>query len=150
MVDEPSLVSVGREPGLRFQFGSLERGQPALFGSTPTTLAQAGKAFDMPCSQIYEEASVLKCQAGISSSRLGGRRRSLPYAFTEEGVTMLPSVLRSERAGTLTLARDLQARECVQLGLGVVGGRHVLVLRPAQPGVPLCRLRIDDAPIKGA
>jgi len=29
---------------------------------------------------------------------MGGRRRSLPYAFTEQGVAMLSSVLRSERA----------------------------------------------------
>ncbi|HDQ99487.1 MAG TPA: ORF6N domain-containing protein [candidate division WOR-3 bacterium] len=38
----------------------------------------------------------LKCQTGISSS-WGGRRRP-PYAFTEQGVAMLSSVLRSERA----------------------------------------------------
>jgi hypothetical protein len=40
----------------------------------------------------------LKCQIGISSLGHGGRRRSLPYAFTEQGVAMLSSVLRSERA----------------------------------------------------
>jgi len=44
------------------------------------------------------EARILKCQIGISSLRHGGRRRSLPYAFTEQGVAMLSSVLRSERA----------------------------------------------------
>lgn len=45
-----------------------------------------------------EEAQILKCQFGISSLGHGGRRRSLPYAFTVQGVAMLPSVLRSERA----------------------------------------------------
>ena len=45
-----------------------------------------------------EEAEILKCQIGISSSGHGGRRRSLPYAFTEQGVAMLSSVLNSERA----------------------------------------------------
>lgn len=35
-----------------------------------------------------EEAQILKCQIGISSSGHGGRRRSEPYAFTEEGVVM--------------------------------------------------------------
>lgn len=45
-----------------------------------------------------EEAEILKCQIGISSSGHGGRRRSLPFAFTEQGVAMLSSVLRSERA----------------------------------------------------
>src|SRR6185436_935290 len=44
-----------------------------------------------------EEAEHLKCQIGISSD-WGGRRRSLPYAFTEQGVAMLSSVLRSRRA----------------------------------------------------
>jgi hypothetical protein len=37
----------------------------------------------------------LKCQIGISS---WGGRRHLPYAFSEHGVAMLSSVLRSERA----------------------------------------------------
>lgn len=39
----------------------------------------------------------LKFQFGTSSSGYGGRRK-LPYAFTEQGVAMLSSVLRSERA----------------------------------------------------
>jgi hypothetical protein len=51
-----------------------------------------------------EEAEILKCQIGISSSGHGGRRRSLPYAFTEEGVAMLSSVLRSERAAHVNVA----------------------------------------------
>jgi hypothetical protein len=36
-------------------------------------------------------------QFAISSSRWGGRRQQ-PYAFTEQGVAMLSSVLNSERA----------------------------------------------------
>lgn len=43
-----------------------------------------------------EEFENLKCQTGISSS-WGGRRRA-PYAFTEHGVAMLSTVLRSARA----------------------------------------------------
>ena len=39
----------------------------------------------------------LKSQIAISSSDWGGRR-SPPYAFTEQGVAMLSSVLRSKRA----------------------------------------------------
>ena len=42
-----------------------------------------------------EEWNNLKCQIGISS--LGGDRQ-LPYAFTENGITMLSSVLRSPTA----------------------------------------------------
>src|SRR5688572_28681621 len=45
-----------------------------------------------------DEVELLKCQSGISSSGHGGRRRSRPYVFTEQGVAMLSSVLRSERA----------------------------------------------------
>ena len=51
-----------------------------------------------------EEVDNLKCQIGISSSRHGGRRRSRPYAFTEQGVAMLSSVLRSERAVQVNVA----------------------------------------------
>jgi ORF6N domain len=39
----------------------------------------------------------LKSQIAISSSEWGGRRHP-PYAFTEQGVAMLSSVLRSKRA----------------------------------------------------
>ena len=43
-----------------------------------------------------EEFSNLKSQIVISS--WGGLRRARPYAFTEQGVAMLSSVLRSKRA----------------------------------------------------
>jgi hypothetical protein len=43
-----------------------------------------------------EEFSGLKSQIVISS--WGGLRRARPYAFTEQGVAMLSSVLRSKRA----------------------------------------------------
>ena len=44
-----------------------------------------------------QELRNLKSQIAISSSRWGGRRHQ-PYAFTEQGVAMLSSVLNSERA----------------------------------------------------
>ena len=50
-----------------------------------------------------EEAAGLIFQSGRSKQR-GGRRRSLPYAFTEEGVAMLSSVLRSPRAIHVNIA----------------------------------------------
>jgi len=43
-----------------------------------------------------DEARVLRSQS-VTSSAWGGRRYP-PYAFTEQGVAMLSSVLRSERA----------------------------------------------------
>jgi hypothetical protein len=42
------------------------------------------------------ETEILRSQSGTSSS--WGGRRTLPYAFTEQGVAMLSSVLRSKRA----------------------------------------------------
>ena len=44
-----------------------------------------------------EEWKSLKCQIGISNTR-GGDRRSLPYVFTEQGVSQLSGVLRSDNA----------------------------------------------------
>lgn len=44
-----------------------------------------------------EEYANLKSQ--FVNSSWGGARRATPYAFTEQGVAMLSSVLRSQRAG---------------------------------------------------
>jgi len=49
-----------------------------------------------------EELAKLKFQFGISS--WGGRRRSHPYVFTEQGIAMLSSVLKSERAIKVNIA----------------------------------------------
>jgi len=43
-----------------------------------------------------EEFDILRCQFGASSN--WGGRRYRPYAFTEQRVAMLSSVLRSDRA----------------------------------------------------
>ena len=48
-----------------------------------------------------QEFDNLRCQFGISSS-WGGRRHP-PYAFTEQGVAMLSSVLRSKRAAQVNV-----------------------------------------------
>lgn len=48
------------------------------------------------------EFANLKSQFVISS--WGGARRSTPYAFTEQGVAMLSSVLRSQRAIQVNIA----------------------------------------------
>lgn len=44
-----------------------------------------------------KELDNLICQFGTSRSKWGGMRK-LPYAFTEQGIAMLSSVLRSKRA----------------------------------------------------
>lgn len=48
-----------------------------------------------------DEARNLRFQIGISS---WGGRRALPFAFTEQGVAMLSSVLNSERAVRVNIA----------------------------------------------
>ena len=50
-----------------------------------------------------QEVANLKCQIGISSLQWGGRRKPT-YVFTEQGVAMLSSVLRSDRAVQVNIA----------------------------------------------
>ena len=45
----------------------------------------------------------MKCQIGTSSLGWGGRRKPT-FAFTEQGVAMLSSVLRSDRAADVNIA----------------------------------------------
>ena len=66
--------------------------------------------FDALRSQIVisdkhdsREVSSLRSQIVISKKGRGGRRY-LPYAFTEQGVAMLSSVLRTERAVQVNIA----------------------------------------------
>lgn len=49
-----------------------------------------------------QEWDILKCQIG--TSRWGGDRRALPLAFTEQGVAMLSSVLKSPQAIQVNIA----------------------------------------------
>jgi len=51
-----------------------------------------------------EEVEPLRFQIGMSKTAGRGGRRTLPYAFTQEGVAMLSSVLRSERAVDVNIA----------------------------------------------
>jgi ORF6N domain-containing protein len=73
-----------------------------LYGVEPRTLVQAVKRNierfpeDFMFQLSDEEFENLKSQFVISS--WGGMRRAKPYAFSEQGVAMLSSVLRSKRA----------------------------------------------------
>lgn len=58
------------------------------------------------------EARALRLQTAISKTKGRGGRRYLPYAFTEQGVAMLSSVLHSRRA---IAANILIMRTFVQL-----------------------------------
>ncbi|MFH1479264.1 MAG: ORF6N domain-containing protein, partial [Candidatus Omnitrophota bacterium] len=73
-----------------------------LYGVEPKVLVQAVKRNierfpdDFMFLLTRQEVTILKSQ--IVTSRWGGVRRANPYAFTEQGVAMLSSVLRSKRA----------------------------------------------------
>lgn len=51
-----------------------------------------------------QETAALTFQIGISKPRGRGGRRNAPYVFTEQGVAMLSSVLRSKRAIQMNIA----------------------------------------------
>jgi len=74
----------------------------ALYQVEPRALVQAVKRNierfppDFMFQLSAEEFAHLKSQVVISS--WGGLRRARPYAFTEQGVAMLSSILRSPRA----------------------------------------------------
>ncbi|RJR20595.1 MAG: ORF6N domain-containing protein [Nitrospiraceae bacterium] len=53
---------------------------------------------------MKEEAASLRFQIGMSKTEGRGGRRYRPYAFTEQGVAMLSSVLRSKRAIHMNIA----------------------------------------------
>ena len=80
-----------------------------LYGVTTKSLNQAVKRNtgrfpeDFAFRLTTEEAANLKSQI-VTSSLWGGRRRSLPLAFTEQGVAMLSGVLNSPRAIQVNVA----------------------------------------------
>ena len=94
----------GRIVPMRSERVLLDTDLAALYGVTTGALNRAVKRNierfpkDFMFQLTPDEVTNLKCQSGISSSDHGGRRRSRPYAFTEQGVAMLSSVLRSRRA----------------------------------------------------
>jgi len=87
---------------IRGQKVMLSQDLADLYEVEPKVLVQAVKRniarfpADFMFQLTNQEFRILKSQ--IVTSNWGGMRRALPYAFTEQGVAMLSSVLRSERA----------------------------------------------------
>ena len=87
---------------LRGQKVMLDSDLASLYGVATKVLLQAVKRnpgrfpSDFMFRLEVKEFAFLRSQF-VTSKRRGGRR-TLPYAFTEQGVAMLSSVLRSERA----------------------------------------------------
>jgi ATP-dependent Clp protease ATP-binding subunit ClpA len=89
----------------------LDSDLAALYAVSTGALIQAVKrnAGRFPPDFMFQlteqELRDLRSQSVISKPRPGrGGRRSPPYAFSEQGVAMLSSVLRSERAITVNIA----------------------------------------------
>src|SRR6184192_216136 len=94
---------------IRGQKVLLDSDLAALYGVTTGNLNKAVKRNidrfpnDFMFQLTAEDVESLRFQNGISSSSYGGRRY-LPYAFTEQGVAMLSSVLRSKQAIQVNVA----------------------------------------------
>jgi len=95
---------------LRGQKVLLDEDLAELYGVTTKALNQAVKRnfsrfpLDFMFHLTQEEAASLKSQSVTSKKGRGGRHRSTPHAFTEHGVSMLSSVLTSERAIQVNIA----------------------------------------------
>ena len=93
---------------LRGQKVMLSTDLAKLYGVAPRALVQAVKRnrkrfpTDFMFQLSFQEVRNLKSQ--IVTSSWGGIRRAAPYAFTEQGVAMLSSVLNSERAIRVNIA----------------------------------------------
>ena len=106
MVSKQSLIPVDRIEKiillLRRQKVMLDADLAGLYGVETKVLVQAVKRNlerfpeDFMFQLSREEYDNLRSQS-VTSSDWGGRRYP-PYAFTEQGVAMLSSVLRSQRA----------------------------------------------------
>lgn len=79
-----------------------------LYGVEPRVLVQAvkrnRKRFPSDFMFLLNGEDVANLKSQIVTSSWGGPRREKPYAFTEQGVAMLSSVLRSERAIEINVA----------------------------------------------
>ena len=96
---------------IRGQKVMLDKDLARLYQVTTANLNKAVKRnirrfpSDFMFQLTREEAGRLIFQIGISKPRgRGGRRRSLPYAFTQEGIAMLSGVLHSSCAVEVNIA----------------------------------------------
>jgi len=126
MTDAQSLIPVERIERtillLRGQKVMLDNDLASLYGVETRVLIQAVKRNierfpeDFTFQLTWEEADALRSQSATSNPQQAGRLRSQfvilkpgkhlkyrPYAFTEQGVAMLSSVLRSPRAVSVNI-----------------------------------------------
>jgi hypothetical protein len=101
----PALPLVERIATVRGHRVMLDSDLAKVYGVSTKALVQAVKRNparfppDFMFALMEQEDAALRSQIVTSNARPGrGGRRTAPYAFTEQGVAMLSSVLRSERA----------------------------------------------------
>jgi len=94
-IERSILLMRGQKVMLSTDLAELYQVEPrALVQAVKRNIARFPQDFMFQLTE--EEYSNLKSQFVISS--WGGVRRARPYAFTEQGVAMLSSILRSRRA----------------------------------------------------
>jgi phage regulator Rha-like protein len=111
-VDEPLPLAIieRRIYLLRRQKVMLDSDLAVLYGVRTENLNKAVKRNperfppDFMFQLTVAEARALRFQTGISNNVGRGGRRYLPYVFTQEGVAILSSVLRSSRAIQVNVA----------------------------------------------
>ncbi|MBL4694732.1 ORF6N domain-containing protein [Candidatus Gracilibacteria bacterium] len=88
----------------------LDRDLAKLYGVETKVLNRAVKRnlarfpSDFMFQMSRDEFEIWKCQIGTSNSSFTMGVRKRPYAFTEQGIAMLSSVLRSQRAVQVNIA----------------------------------------------
>ena len=108
MADKRAIIPLERIESrilfIRGQKGMLDTDLARLYDVETRALIQAVKRNierfpgDFMFQLTQKEFDSLRSQSVISNPERRGGRRYLPYAFTEQGVAMLSSVLRSDRA----------------------------------------------------
>ena len=87
----------------------LDKDLATLYGVEVKRLNEAVKRnlrrfpIDFMFQLTKEEWEVVRVRSQIATSPKGGGRQYLPYVFTEQGVSMLSSVLNSEQAITVNV-----------------------------------------------
>lgn len=95
---------------IRGQKVMLDQNLAPLYGVTTGNLNKAVKRNprrfpeDFMFQLTEKEHESLLFQIGIANKKGRGGRRSLPHAFTEQGIAMLSSVLQSDRAADVNVA----------------------------------------------
>jgi hypothetical protein len=107
----PSVHVQDRIYRIRGQQVMLDSDLAELYGVPTKGFNRAVKrnTYRFPDDFMYQlthgETTLLRYQFGTSKTVFGrGGRRYLPYVFTEEGVAMLSSILRSKRAALVNIA----------------------------------------------